>query len=312
MAKLMSKKTKEIVQTTAVLVTIALLVIFYIIYPLIAVSKMTQRPDSDRFEDPEFTLENDASFFIDSGLSPDTFTVVTDDNIRLAAAYFRPDSNVFDIPRATALLIHNVGLDRTSMMPYIQPLLDSGIGVVIYDQRASGLSGGQYQTPGIFEAEDVNQAIINLKYHDRLFRPLIAVGFGIGADAALLSSNEESRLDRIIAVDPYLTPNRWLRLRTEERGILTIPFYKMVYYWWYKKITGFPYDRHGVDDIKPVVARTLLIMGEDKMEDEEIGRLQEIMGDLLKTQLKPNDDAMLRDLIVNNIYTAAENEIGAE
>ena len=301
----MSKKTREIIQTSSVLLLIVLFVAFYIIYPLITVRKMTSRPEADKFKDPEFALKNNDSLFIENGFVPDTFDVATVDNIRLAAAYFRPDSAHFDSLRATAIIIHDIHNDRNSMLPYIQPLLDSGIGVVLYDQRACGLSGGKYHTPGIFEAEDLNQVIVNLKYHDRIIRPLIAVGFGVGADAAMLASEEEMRLDHIIAIDPNLTPNRWITKAKDDWGAFTIPLYKMVYYWWYKKLTGFPYDRYGVDGIQPLNAKTLIIMSEQNSAEDEMERLKEISGDYLTTAARPDNANSLNDLIISNIYSAA-------
>lgn len=305
MARIMSKKIREIVQTSTVLLLIVLFVAFYIIYPLITVRKMTSRPEADKFKDPEFVLKNNDSLFIENGFVPDTFDVATVDNIRLAAAYFRPDSAHFDSLRATAIIIHDIHNDRNSMLPYIQPLLDSGIGVVLYDQRACGLSGGKYHTPGIFEAEDLNQVIVNLKYHDRIIRPLIAVGFGVGADAAMLASEEEMRLDHIIAIDPNLTPNRWITKAKDDWGAFTIPLYKMVYYWWYKKLTGFPYDRYGVDGIQPLNAKTLIIMSEQNSAEDEMERLKEISGDYLTTAARPDNANSLNDLIISNIYSAA-------
>ncbi len=266
---------------------------------------MTSRPEADKFKDPEFALKNNDSLFIENGFVPDTFDVATVDNIRLAAAYFRPDSAHFDSLRATAIIIHDIHNDRNSMLPYIQPLLDSGIGVVLYDQRACGLSGGKYHTPGIFEAEDLNQVIVNLKYHDRIIRPLIAVGFGVGADAAMLASEEEMRLDHIIAIDPNLTPNRWITKAKDDWGAFTIPLYKMVYYWWYKKLTGFPYDRYGVDGIQPLNAKTLIIMSEQNSAEDEMERLKEISGDYLTTAARPDNANSLNDLIISNIYSAA-------
>lgn len=266
---------------------------------------MTSRPEADKFKDPEFVLKNNDSLFIENGFVPDTFDVATVDNIRLAAAYFRPDSAHFDSLRATAIIIHDIHNDRNSMLPYIQPLLDSGIGVVLYDQRACGLSGGKYHTPGIFEAEDLNQVIVNLKYHDRIIRPLIAVGFGVGADAAMLASEEEMRLDHIIAIDPNLTPNRWITKAKDDWGAFTIPLYKMVYYWWYKKLTGFPYDRYGVDGIQPLNAKTLIIMSEQNSAEDEMERLKEISGDYLTTAARPDNANSLNDLIISNIYSAA-------
>ncbi|MEW5924153.1 MAG: alpha/beta hydrolase [Candidatus Zixiibacteriota bacterium] len=300
----MSKKTKETVQTTVVLVLIVLFIAFYIIYPLITVRKMTSRPESGRFRDPEFTLENNPAAFIEKGLPADTFAVSTDDNIRLAAVYFRPDSTLFSTPLATVILIHDIGQDRTSMIPYIRPFLDSGLAVVVYDQRACGLSGGRFHTPGRYEAEDLNQLIIKLKFDGKISRPLIAVGFGSGADAAMLASEEEMRLNRIIAIDPNLTPNRWLTNLKNRRGTLYIPLYRMVYYWWYKKLSGFPYDRFGSGGIQPLTVQTELIMSDKDLAIDEVSRLKEISGDLLITAPKPDNDQDLMKIVMDGVYTA--------
>ncbi len=302
----MSKKTKETVQTIVVLALIILFVGFYIIYPLITVRKMTSRPDAGNFGDPEYVLENNPAAFVEEGLRPDTFAVSTDDNIRLAAAYFYPDSTLFASPLATVILIHGTGQDRTAMIPFIRPLIDSGMAVALYDQRAGGVSGGRYHTPGRYEAEDLNQLITNLKFNDRIFRPLIAVGFGGGADAAMLASEEEMRLDRIIAVEPNLTPNRWITNLKNRRGSLPIPFYRMVYYWWYKKIFGYPYDRFGTDGIQALTAKTSLIMDEGSLALDEVARLKEISGELLTTFPKPDNDLTLREMILGEIYSAVK------
>lgn len=304
MAKLMSKKTKETVQTTVVLVLIVLFIAFYIVYPLITVRKMTSRPDAGKFKDPEFILENSPAAFVEEGLSADTFAVATDDNIHLAAAFFYPDSTQFATPKATAILIHDIDKDRSSMIPYIRPFLDSGLAVVVYDQRACGLSGGRYHTPGRFEAEDLNQLIVKLKFDEKIYRPLIAIGFGGGADAAMLASEEEMRLDRIIAVNPNLTPNRWITNLKDRRGTLYIPFYRMVYYWWYKKLSGFPYDRFGAGDIQPLTVRTELIMPEKELALDEVARLREISGDLLTTIPEPDNAQELMRIILDGIYSS--------
>ncbi|UCD93918.1 MAG: hypothetical protein JSU69_09115 [Candidatus Zixiibacteriota bacterium] len=302
----MSKKTREIVTTTTVLVLIVLFVAFYIVYPLISVRKAVERPDGGKFDDPEYTLENDAAFFNDLGFQPDTFDMTTDDNIRLAALYFHPDTALYDSIRGTAVLIHSSDSNRTSLSAYLNPLLDSGLAVVLYDQRASGFSGGRYHSGGIYEADDLNQLIVHLKYRELIPRPLFAVGFELGADAAIYASEEEMRIDEVIAVNPHLTINRWITKVKENRGLLPIPFYRMVYFWWYKKITGFPLDRTGPDDINPVPSRTLLIMSQADLDGEEAGKLREVSGDLVNTLPRPATDDMLRDAILGEIYQKLE------
>ena len=302
----MSKKTREIVTTTTVLVLIILFIAFYIVYPLISVKKAFGRPDGAKFDDPEYTLENDAAFFNDLGFQPDTFDITTDDNIRLAALYFHPDSALYDSLRGTAVLIHRSDSNRTSLSAYLNPLLDSGLAVILYDQRASGLSGGRYRAGGIYEADDLNQLIVHLKYRELIPRPVFAVGFEIGADAAIYASEEEMRIDEVIAVSPYLTVNRWITKVKQDHGLLPIPFYRMVYFWWYKKITGFPLDRTGPDDIRPVPSRTLLIMSQANLDGEQAQKLLEASGDLVSALPMPDNDDLLREAILAEIYGKLE------
>jgi len=303
MARLISKKTKEIIQTTAVLVIIVLFVTFYIVYPLITVPKLVARPDKDKFNDPEFTYPNDASFFIDSGLTSDTFSVATDDNIRLTGLYFHPDTSRFDTVSGTIILLHGGDTDRTSLIPYIYPLLDSGLAVVIYDQRAGGFSGGKYHAAGDYEADDLVQVIIDLNFRQLLFHPLIAVGFDLGADAVINASQQEKRIDGVIAIEPYFTSSRWISMLTCQKEALAIPLHNIVYFWWYQKLTGFPFDRTGIDDIQPVETNTILIMSEQNLESEEAVRLQELSADVIKT-VKQTDKDKLNHIVLEYIFSS--------
>jgi len=307
MAKLMSKKTREIVKTTTVLIIIVLFIGFYIVYPLITVPKLVARPDKDKFDDPEFKYANDASFFVDSGLLPDTLAIATDDNIRLAALYFRPDSNKLDSISGTVIMLHGDNSDRTSLISYISPLLDTGLAVVIYDQRASGFSGGKYHAAGIYEADDLVQLIVDLNFKGMLFPPLTVVGFDLGADAVIFASQKENRIDGVVAINPYLTSSRWISSLVRAKNALAIPLYKMVYFWWYQKLTGFPFDRTGVDDIQPVETRTILIAGQSAFEEDEYLKLMEISPDAVTTvsRAPDSDKEKSRQMILEYILYMA-------
>ncbi len=307
MAKLMSKKTKEIVQTVAVIVIVLLLVGFYVIYPLLTVSKMVMRPDKDKFNDPEFAYPNNDSFFIDSGLTPDTFAISTDDNIRLAALYFYPDTTAVDSITGTVILIHSDNKDRTTLLPYIRPLLQAGLAVIIYDQRGTGYSGGKFRTAGIYESDDLLQLIVDLNFHEKIHPPLTVAGFGVGADAAIFSAQKDKRINGVVAVDPYLTSTRWLTTLTKRYHLLAIPLYKMVYFWWYQKLTGFPFGRTGIDDIKPIETKTILIASPAELEEPEYQRLIELSPETVTTvsQAADSDSEQSRKLILEYIlYTA--------
>jgi len=305
MAKLMSKKTREIVQTTTFLVVVALLIIFYVIYPLLTVPDIAARADRERIEEAEeeYVPDNDASFFTALGLAPDTMTVLSNDNIPLASLYFTPDSSRFDSVRGTVILLHGADTNRTALSGYVQPLLDSGLTVMIYDQRACGRSGGIYHFGGDYEGDDLAEVVVRLNFLERLNHPVIAVGFDIGGDAILNAEHEEARIDYGIAVTPYLTTGNWLTTIRKRDGLLGIPLAGMVYFWWYQKHSGYSYGRTGPDDILPLETATLVLVEPDRTESDEVRSLKEkTPDDLLELMPLPENADNLAPIILNKIY----------
>ncbi len=303
MAKLMSKKTREIVQTTSVLVLVVLLIVFYAVYPLLNVPDMVSRPDADKFEDPEYMPVNDPGFFIEAGLNPDTLIFLTNDNIRLAALYFEPDSSFYNSAAGTVILLHPDDTDRTALVEYVTPLMDSGLNVIIYDQRACGLSGGSYHFAGNYEGDDLVELIADLNIHEKLAYPIIAIGFGLGGDAVIKAGHDENRISAVIAIDPYLSSSRWIDKRKELTEALSIPLSNMVYFWWYQKLSGYSFDRTSADDIAPVNIPTTLLMSGKNIDSDEIVRIKEVSPPGLLT-IKPTLDTSpeLRRQIITEIF----------
>ncbi|MCX6826128.1 MAG: alpha/beta hydrolase [candidate division Zixibacteria bacterium] len=271
----MNKKTKETVGTITVIVAAALFIIFYIVYPLTIIPKLTGRANRDIFNDPKFLPTNDPSFFTQKSMRPDTFTVISNDNIGLAALYFSPKASSSNI-RGTIILLHPDDTNRTAMERYIEPLIQSGLAVVIYDQRACGYSGGKYRSAGNYESDDLIEVIAELNLHERLLRPLIIVGFGAGGDAALYASKSEKKISAIAAISPYLTTSRWIDKLKERYGAWYIPFYRVVYFWWYQNISGYSFDRTGVNNITPVEIKTVLLADSDLQNSKELKKLMEV------------------------------------
>lgn len=302
MAKLMSKKTKEIVQTTTVLVLVAAFVFFYIIYPLNVIDDFTARENPDLYNEYDFEYTHEITFYTDLGFAPDSFTVTSNDNLLLAALYFEPDTLVFDSILGTVILIHPEHSDRTYFKDYVTPLLDSGLAVVLYDQRASGQSGGVYYSGGVFEAEDLIEVISTINIRDHLIRPLTVVGIEIGADAAIYASQDEDRIDRIIAVSPYITTTNWLETSRKKDNSWELPLANMTYFWWYKKASSFPYDRTGVDDIKPVTISMTLIIPESEADSPEISGFKKTDSEgLVSSETMPSTPDDVKNRILNLI-----------
>jgi pimeloyl-ACP methyl ester carboxylesterase len=303
MAKLMSKKTKETVQTIAVLAIVILLIIFYIIYPLITVTKMTARPDREKFDDSKYKPINDPAYFVQAGLHPDTFSVINNDNITLAGLFFSSDL-IGNQPKGTVILLHPDDTNSTFMFELISPLIDSGYNVVLYDQRANGFSGGIYHSAGILEADDLMEVIVYLNLHGKLTAPMIAAGFESGADACLIASQNEKRIAGIVAINPFLTVNKWLSSVKDKKGGITIPFYKMTYFWWYQKLSGYPIERTGLDDIPPITTKTILVADQDEINNEEIRKLAEISSsNLLHISPISNHTDLLKSEALKAIFT---------
>nr|MBN2277648.1 alpha/beta hydrolase [candidate division Zixibacteria bacterium] len=302
MAKLMSKKTRETVLTATVLVIVVAFIFFYIIYPLITVPGLTCRSDRDTFDDPDYAPVNDAAYFVELGLNPDTFTVTTDDNLRLACLYFAPDSAIYDSVRGTVVFLNSSDTDRTAFAPYLSPLLDSGLAVVLYDLRATGLSGGTYHTAGFYESDDLNQLLIYLKFHERDRHPLITVGFGIGGDAVLSAARKEQREELVVAIDPFITAARWINMMKQEKGAWPIPFYNRLYYWWYLKLYGLPLNRTGLDDIQAVASRTVVAAAEENLESPEIKQLIDLSSEMVTPVKKPTNETAMKAWLVELIY----------
>ena len=302
MAKLMSKKTKEIVQTSTVIVLAVLFIIFYVVYPLIVIPNMTARPDRDKFDDPEYAVPNDPSFFTQIGLAPDTFAVMSNDNIRLAALYFSsPQPN--SIPKGTAIILHPDDTDRTAIADLIQPMLDNGLAVVIYDQRASGKSGGKFHYAGNLEADDLTELISWLSIHGRLPSPVAVIGFETGADAAINADRNENLISKVISIDPALTTSKWMNRRMDRYGVLSILLPTMTYFWWYQKVCSYPDDRTGVDDIKPLETPALVLVSDpNELAGKEIARLRSISSpEKLQIELSPTAKEELYRRIISGV-----------
>lgn len=302
MAKLMSKKTKETVKTTAVLVVIGLFIIFYVIYPLNVIDDLTARVEPDKYTEDVFVFANEPGVFGGFIPAPDTFTISTNDNLALAGLHFGPNPAQFDSTAGTVILVNPGDTNRTYFRDYISPLCDSGRAVIIYDQRASGQSGGVYHAGGVFEGEDLGEVIAAADFHGWLKRPLVVAGFDIGADAAINAAREDTRIDKVIAVNPYLTTTNWIQTRREKAGKLGVPLANMFYFWWYKKSSGFPYDRTGVDDILALDRLCLIIADLDRIDTAELKKLKELdTGGKISVAQSPADESDLTGAIIKAI-----------
>lgn len=275
-----SRQTREIIKIVIFFVVVGLILTFYVIYPLNRTKALMGRSDIDDFRTDSLPA-NDPALYIEAGLNPDTFRLEIDKITTLAGLYIEPavDSLKTDtpfVPKGTVILLHDERLNRNSMIPLAKSLSDSGFIVVVYDQRACGLSSGSYRGEGFYEANDLEEIIPYLELRQKIHQPLSVVGFSVGADAALLAAVDEKRIEKVVAIDPYLTTIRYQNILKAEHGTLWIPFFRTVMWWWYDLRSGYAAPYRTLDNLQPVACPTLLMVGSDQMEVSEIVKIKEL------------------------------------
>jgi len=89
----------------------------------------------------------------DLGFDVEEVTFESEDGITLAG-WFTPSRN-----GATIILLHGYGGNRTGEIWHAQQMVNAGYGVLMYDERASGESTGEYRSFGWEDHLDVKAAI---------------------------------------------------------------------------------------------------------------------------------------------------------
>jgi pimeloyl-ACP methyl ester carboxylesterase len=221
------------------------------------------RTDIDDYDIDSLPL-NVPGGFADAGLICDTFTVETDGLTTLAGLYINQPDSVVEI-KGTVILIHNEADDRTAMLPLSMILIDSGYNVIIYDQRAAGFSTGKYHGEGRYEADDLIEMIAFFNLRDRLTHPVSVVGYGLGAEAAILAGIDEARIDRVAAFYPYLSTGGLIEAKVKQREMLWFPFRTTILWWWYNIRSSYAAPYREVEQIKGTNKPTLLVLDPDQV-----------------------------------------------
>lgn len=297
MAKI-SRQTRENIKIGAVLALVAMLLFLFVIYPLNRSRALTVRTDLDQFKADSLPA-NSPSPFSEAGLKVDTSRIEADGLTRLACLYLRaPDS--LPTPRGTVIVIPDDRQIRDSVLPLARLLTDSGFVVITYDQRASGRSSGTYHSGGQLEALDLEAVIADYELHNRITHPLIVVGFGAGADAALLARPEGRKIDGILAVSPYLTTDNLLDQLFHRHGTFWFPFRSTVFWWWFNIRSSSAATYRSLDAITPVPSMTVLVVDPARAQEPAVLKLAAISGqELLRVRPVAVPDADLVSEVIS-------------
>jgi pimeloyl-ACP methyl ester carboxylesterase len=133
----------------------------------------------------------------DLGLDYEDLALVTPDGLSLAAWYV-PSRN-----GAAVILLHGYGGNRLEMLSRAGILAEQSYGLLLYDQRASGESDGEYRTYGWADAGDVSIALDYLAARHEVDPARIGVlGFSIGGQIALRAAARDERIRAVVAEEP--------------------------------------------------------------------------------------------------------------
>jgi pimeloyl-ACP methyl ester carboxylesterase len=133
-----------------------------------------------------------------TGTSTRDFSVAAPDGIALRGWKIRAR-----IPNGDwVLLFHGLSDNRSGVLGHAEILLRHGYSVVMMDSRAHGESGGDMATYGWKERYDT-AAISEALYSTENVRHLAALGVSMGGAIALQSAAVDSRIEGVIAEDPF-------------------------------------------------------------------------------------------------------------
>ncbi len=126
----------------------------------------------------------------------------TKDGVTLRGWYEPPKNGV------VVVLVHGLGGNRASLLPDAEVMARHGYGILLYDSRAHGESGGDTATWGSTEANDIAQAVGFVRSHPDAQR-IALLGFSVGASAVTRAAANDPSISAVIL---YAT---WPSLRAE-------------------------------------------------------------------------------------------------
>ncbi len=163
-------------------------------------------------------------YLADGALHPARRPLTVEENIAVQDAAKRLDTTFIDVSISTpdaitlrawlivprhsnhdaVLLLHGLGDNRLGMTGYAELFLAHGYTVLMPDARAHGASGGQLDTYGLLERNDIHQWV---DYLDDHLHPRCIYGFGESMGAAELLQSLETRphLCAVVAESPFAT-----------------------------------------------------------------------------------------------------------
>jgi len=199
------RKKRIIVKVCSFLVIV---LVILIILPWYALSLLLNQ----RFDQQQY----DSS---DLGIESERITLLTDDELRLAA--WRTNAGDDD-PHGTVIIISGIqNPSVTAFFGYAEMLSAHGWDALLIEKRARSLSEGDSIGLAITEWMDVQAGVDFLEMDERAGElPIIAMGTSAGAAAVITAGAEVPRLDGVIAISAY---SSFIDVYIDNAAVIGIP-----------------------------------------------------------------------------------------
>jgi uncharacterized protein len=142
---------------------------------------------------------NCCSLPTDSTFAYESINFTSSDGVTLFGWYV-PSKN-----RAAVILLHGYGANRSEMRPRAEMLAQDGFGVLMYDMRGHGQSGGNQRSFGWTDVNDVTAALKFLHHRSDVDPTRIGIlGFSIGRQVAMRAAAQTDASQAVIDDGPSL------------------------------------------------------------------------------------------------------------
>ncbi len=156
-------------------------------------------------------------------------------------------------PLGTILLSHGIFKNRGQMLSRAEFLVKAGYQVLLFDQRGEGLSGESPVSGGVLEAGDYLAAVHYLEDSHHLVRPLVFMGFSMGAISSIRAAAQYPQVDAVIADSPLPNGKSYVAQRTLGGVFTRLPGFLDLCLKDYDLLTGLNLTATDLD-LAPVVA----------------------------------------------------------
>jgi len=130
----------------------------------------------------------------DRGLPYEEAAFTTEDGVTLAGWYL-PSAN-----RAAVVLVHGSGSTRSAVLDHAEVLARGGYGVLLFDSRGHGESGGRAMDFGWFGDPDIAAAVDYLEQRaDVDPQRIAAAGLSMGGEEAIGAAAADPRVQAVVA-----------------------------------------------------------------------------------------------------------------